>query len=101
MDSCSDIVIIEDYDQISYNRSDSMELEEQYKKNVELSIPKNENLARSLAKRTSIKSGAALVQDEMSKLIDQMFACSSPNYAPDGRKTYHILELSNIANFFN
>ena len=74
---------------------------EQYKKNVELSIPKRENLARSLARRTSIKSGAVLAEGEMSQLIDQLFACSNPNYAPDGRKTFHIVELSNIANFFN
>lgn len=76
-------------------------LMDQFKKNVELSLPKHENLARSLAKRTSIKPGTSLDEEEMAKLIDQLFACSQPNYAPNGRNTFHILELSNIDNFFN
>lgn len=74
---------------------------DQFKKNVELSIPKQENLARSLAKRMSLKSGTKLGEEEMTRLIDQLFACQQPNYAPNGKNTFHILELSNIDNFFN
>ncbi|QSE97350.1 DNA mismatch repair endonuclease MutL [Fulvivirga lutea] len=73
---------------------------DQFKKNVELSMPKNENLARSLAKRTSLKSGTRLTEVEMERLIDQLFGCSNPNYAPNGRKTYHILDLKAIENLF-
>ena len=74
---------------------------EQFKKNVELALPKRENLARSLAKRTSLKIGTSLNQEEMTKLIDQLFACNNANFAPNGRRTFHILELSNIDNYFN
>lgn len=75
---------------------------EQFKKNKsELSIPRRENLARSLAKRTAMKPGKRLNEEEMSGLIDQLFACSNPNYAPNGQRTFFILELSQIENYFN
>lgn len=75
---------------------------EQFKKNKsELSIPRKENLARALAKRTSIRKGARLNEQEMSGLIDQLFGCSSPNYAPNGQTTFHILDLNRIENYFN
>ena len=74
---------------------------DQFKKNVELSMPKSENLARSLAKRTSLKLGSVLKEEEMETLIDQLFACENANYAPNGRRTFHIVELNSIENFFN
>ncbi len=74
---------------------------EQFKKNVELSLPRTENLARSLAKRTSLKVGTYLDKEEMVRLIDQLFACKNANFAPNGRRTFHILELSNIDNYFS
>ncbi|GAA0188095.1 DNA mismatch repair endonuclease MutL [Fulvivirga kasyanovii] len=75
---------------------------EQFKRNKsELSIPRKENLARALAKRTALKHGTRLSEDEMSGLIDQLFACDSPNYAPNGQVTFYILELNKIDNFFN
>lgn len=75
---------------------------EQFKRNKsELSIPRKENLARALAKRTALKYGTRLSEDEMSGLIDQLFACDSPNYAPNGQVTFYILELNKIDNFFN
>ncbi len=75
---------------------------EQFKKNkAELSIPRRENLARSLAKRTGIKEGVRLSQEEMQSLVDQLFACEIPNYAPNGRSTFYILDLKKIENYFN
>ncbi|MBL6444862.1 DNA mismatch repair endonuclease MutL [Fulvivirga sp. 29W222] len=75
---------------------------EQFKRNKsELSIPRKENLARALAKRTALKNGVRLSEEEMSGLIDQLFACDSPNYAPNGQMTFYILELNKIDNFFN
>lgn len=75
---------------------------EQFKRNKsELSIPRKENLARALARRTALKKGARLSEEEMSGLIDQLFGCSSPNYAPNGQTTFYILELNKIENYFN
>lgn len=77
------------------------ELLEQYKINKsELSLPKNENLARALAKRTAIRPGVKLTSEEMNALIDNLFACSTPNFAPDGRLIIFILDLNKIESFF-
>lgn len=75
---------------------------EQFKKNKdELSIGTLENMARSIAKRSGIKPGQKLNNEEMSALIDKLFACANPNYSPDGRITFTLLGLDKIANFFN
>ena len=75
---------------------------EQFKKNKsELSIPTRENLARSLAKRTGLAKAERLTEEEMRALIDQLFGCQNPNYTPDGRKTFHMLDLKMIENYFN
>ena len=75
---------------------------EQFKINQsELSVPLKENLARALAKRACIKSGQKLVKEEMQALLESLFACSTPNYSPDGNPTFYIFELSKIENYFN
>jgi DNA mismatch repair protein MutL len=75
---------------------------EQFKINQsELSLPLQENLARSLAKRASIKSGQKLAREEMQSLIDQVFGCKTPNYSPEGIPTYFIFELSKIESYFS
>jgi DNA mismatch repair protein MutL len=75
---------------------------EQFKENKSaLSIEVRENLARSLARRSSISEGEKLGQEEMTSIIDQLFACKNPNYGPDGRITFYILDLNKISNYFN
>ena len=74
---------------------------EQFKLNKEaLSLTKQENLARSLAKKSAVASGTLLTAAEMHAIIDELFACDNPNYAPDGRFTYFILDLNQINNYF-
>ena len=74
---------------------------EQFKINQsELSIPLQENLARSLARRAGIKAGQKLVKEEMKALIDGLFACSTSNYTPDGVPTFFIFELNKIESYF-
>ncbi len=97
----SDVLIKGMPAEVSGNEKDIFEgLIDQFKKNVELSLPKKENLARALAKRTGIKIGNRLNEQEMEVLIDQLFACKNANYSPNGRSTFHILEISNIENYF-
>ncbi len=75
---------------------------EQFKQNQsELSISTDENVARAIAMRSSLKEGISLETEEMASLIDQLFACKNPNYAPNGRRTSFILELEKIDQFFN
>ena len=74
---------------------------EQFKHNKStLTLDKRENMARALASRSAIKKGQKLSNLEMRALIDQLFACQNPNYAPDGRLTFCILEMEKLANFF-
>lgn len=75
---------------------------EQFKSNKnDLKLDVKENLARSLARRSSIKSGSKLSQEEMKTLIDQLFACENPNYAPGGNLTYVVLDLDRMEGYFN
>ncbi len=74
---------------------------EQFKMNQsELAIPIRENLARSLAKRAALKSGQKLEREEMQSIVDTLFACSTPNYAPDGKPTFFIFGLNKIESYF-
>jgi DNA mismatch repair protein MutL len=76
-------------------------LMEQFKINqAERSVPVAENLTRALARRASIKVGQILIREEMQALIDGLFVCRNPNYAPDGRPTFFIFELSKIETYF-
>ena len=54
-----------------------------------------------MARRSGIKTGQKLSSEEMGALIDQLFACRNPNYAPEGQKTFHILTLEAVAGLFN
>lgn len=67
----------------------------------ELSLDKRENLARSLARRSAIKTGQKLSPQEMENLVGKLFACQNPNYSPTGNKTFVKLDLTKIDSFFN
>jgi DNA mismatch repair protein MutL len=66
-----------------------------------LTITTKENLCRSLAKRSCIKAGQLLQQEEIDAMIDELFGCETPSFAPDGRSTYFVLDLNRIKDFFN
>jgi DNA mismatch repair protein MutL len=53
-----------------------------------------------MARRSAMKRGIRLSHEEMSKLVEQLFASSNPNYAPDGSPTLTILNLEKINSFF-
>ncbi len=75
---------------------------EQYKQNQsELKLEKKENLARSLAKRSAIRPGTKLTLTEMNSLIDQLFACKMPTYAPNGNLTLVLMSMEKIASMFH
>jgi len=50
-----------------------------------------------LAKRACIQPGKKLSGVEVDALVDQLFACKHANHAPDGRKTWVIVTLEEIA----
>ncbi len=74
---------------------------EQFKQNqAALSVPLEDNLARSLARRASIKIGQPLTQEEMDSIVDRLFSSHNPNYSPDGSTTFFIFETSKIETHF-
>jgi len=67
----------------------------------ELSIDSRENMARSFAKRSASKTKISNDSIELRALIDRLFACSQPNYTPNGTPTFIIFGLEKIEGFFN
>lgn len=73
----------------------------QFKENQsELQLPMFENLAQALARRASIKAGQKLAIEEMESLLAALFACSNPNYTPEGKPTFFTFDSSKIDNYF-
>ncbi|MEJ7557504.1 MAG: DNA mismatch repair endonuclease MutL [Pedobacter sp.] len=62
----------------------------------DLKLDKRDALAKSMARNSAIKSGTVLGQEEMNTLIEQLFACKTPNFSISGRpviQTIGLLEL--------
>lgn len=59
-----------------------------------------QQLARSMAKKVSSIPDRNLEGEEMESLIDRLFGCAHPNYAPGGEKTHVVLEPDDIKNLF-
>lgn len=76
------------------------EIIETYKNSSSANANKNEQIAKSLAKQAAIKRGTKLGLDEMNELIDELFACAEPKYAPDGKACIKTLSLEEIAKMF-
>ena len=57
-------------------------------------------LALTLAQASAIVYGQVLNNIEMSNLVDSLFACSSPNYTPDGKVVLYTLKEEEIDKLF-
>lgn len=78
------------------------DLLEQFKYNVEnYKLDKRENLAQSLARGLAIKAGKSLSSEEMISLIDELFACEIPYFAPNGKPAIITFTLEEIAKKFD
>jgi DNA mismatch repair protein MutL len=67
---------------------------EEFKENKTQKIDKRDNLAKSLANQTCIKSGQALSREEMQMLVSELFLCEKPTVDPNGN-----ISLWNIDNY--
>jgi DNA mismatch repair protein MutL len=63
-------------------------------------VPRD-RLALSLARATAVPYGQLLSNDEMEALINQLFACDSVNYTPDGHAVLSILPQTDIDRLLN
>lgn len=74
---------------------------EEYKQSrSEVKFDKRRQLAHSMARNRGTRQGEKLSEQEMRQLIDQLFACSQPQYAPDGRLTFITFGLSDLEKLF-
>ncbi|MFN3916302.1 MAG: DNA mismatch repair endonuclease MutL [Flavobacteriales bacterium] len=62
---------------------------------------KTDYIAQAMARSMSIKSGRKLEQAEMQNLIDELFSCEQPNFAPNGKPALITLSLEEIEKRFN
>ena len=58
-------------------------------------------LALTMARSAAIVVGQVLSPDEMTALIDELFACDMPAYTPDGKKVFAIIEENDIEKRFS
>jgi DNA mismatch repair protein MutL len=66
----------------------------------ELKLDKRDALARSMARNSAIKAGTALSQQEMNNLIDELFACKTPNFSINGKPAIQTITLAELAQKF-
>lgn len=59
-----------------------------------------ESIALSLARTTAIRAGQTLTQEEMSDIIDRLFACSDSNFTPNGKSIHTTLTQSELLSKF-
>jgi len=62
---------------------------------------RQEQLAQVMARKVATKVEKTWEEAEMHGLIDQLFGCQYPNYAPSGRQTHVIMDGQQIQNLFN
>ncbi|GEM62509.1 DNA mismatch repair protein MutL [Sphingobacterium faecium NBRC 15299] len=75
---------------------------EDYKNNLsDFKIEKRENLAKSLARNAAIKPGTFLDNNAISELIDQLFACESPNISIFGKPIVITITLQELLEKFS
>jgi len=74
---------------------------EEYKNSpVDARSKAKEQIAFSLAKASALHYGMDLKQEEVDHLIDNLFACATPNFTPDGKKVLTIISTEEIEKSF-
>ena len=58
----------------------------------------HEKLALSMANFTAIPAGKSLTEEEMLRMVDQLFACQSPNHTPDGKSIITVISDDEMEN---
>ncbi len=75
---------------------------EEYKHSpVDARSKAREQIAISLAKASALDYGTDLKPAEIDHLIDNLFACATPNFSPDGKKVLSIISLADFEKSFN
>jgi len=59
-----------------------------------------EQVALSLARASAMNYGEELLPPQMDQMVDQLFACASPNYTPDGKTVVTIIPMEEVEKLF-
>jgi DNA mismatch repair protein MutL len=62
----------------------------------DLNLEAKEKIARAAAKASAIPYGKVLEMEEMRNLVDNLFACTNPNYSPSGKQVISIINIEEI-----
>jgi len=62
----------------------------------DLQLDRKLGIAKTMAAQLSIKANTALSELEMQSLVDQLFACTVAEIAPDGKKIYTLINLDEL-----
>lgn len=74
---------------------------ESYKLNtIDARLDIHDNLCRSMAKSTAIRSGKALDDSEIQLILEHLMQCESPSFTADGRTIFMSIEKENIDRHF-
>jgi DNA mismatch repair protein MutL len=87
----------------SGNEQASIEgLLEQFKHfSAELRLNRREQLVRAMARNHAVPPGKTLGAREMQNIIDELFACTTPNVSPGGRFTFISFKLNDLERMFD
>jgi len=64
--------------------------------NLDMKPDLKDRIAKSVARTSAINYGRHLNLEEMRELIDNLFACQTPNFSPDGKKIITIITHEEI-----
>jgi DNA mismatch repair protein MutL len=59
-----------------------------------------EQVAISLSRASAMNYAEELQPGQMDQMVDQLFACTSPNYTPDGKTVVTIIPLEEVEKLF-
>ena len=57
-------------------------------------------MALTMARSAALVVGEVLSAAEMGSLVDSLFACEIPNYTPEGKKTFVLIDDSEVEKMF-
>lgn len=66
----------------------------------DISLNSREVVAKVMAQRLCHQQIKSLTQEEMNGLIEQLFACSNPNYSPSGKKIIAMMNMEQLVSLF-
>ena len=76
-------------------------LDEYDRSDTDMFHDQHEQLAALLARESAIPYNKILTAEEITRLVENLFTCSMPNYSPTGKPVMHILSMEEIESFFS